>query len=404
MAQPVLRQDRKAQLLRVAAELFSQYGYHNVSMNDIADVVGITGPALYRHFRNKHEILAQALMNQLAAVHEVAHQAVNSGGSPELQFERFVTDLGRLVLDHQEALLWMRERRHLTGEEQEESRRCFREIVQHVGTVIRRRSPDMAIEESEYLGWAVLSLYANSRNFRFGLDPAAAARFLSSVAVALVDTALGSVRSTAAERVPVVPRKPAGRRERVVSAAATLFYEQGYQAVGIEDIAAASDSAIATVYQHFAGKVDVLAAVLQRGAEGLHYMTAHLLAHSQTPAEALDVLVRSYVELALGPHRRLLGVLAADLVYLPAEAQAVIRKSEREYLEEWVVALCAARPELTPMEARARAQIVIGLVTDLVRIVRVRNRPAIEAELRLLADAVLASGPSSSSPDLRLCR
>jgi AcrR family transcriptional regulator len=247
-----------------------------------------------------------------------------------------LSDLAQLVLDHQEALLWMRERRHLSGEEQAESRRRFREIDQLVATVIRRRSPDTTTEDAEYLGWAILSLYARSRDYRVGLDSAATTRFMSTVAVAIVETDLVSVRSQAADRLPVVPHKPAGRRERLVSAAATLFDERGYQAVGIEDIAAAADSAIATVYQYFDGKVDLLNAVLQRGAEGLHYMTAHLLARCGTPAETLEVLVRSYVELALGPHRRLLGVLAADLIYLPTDAQNVIRKSERQYLEAGV--------------------------------------------------------------------
>ena len=62
MAQPVRQHARssvrKLQLSQAAARLFTNRGYHNVSMDDVASAVGLTGPALYRHFSKKHDILA----------------------------------------------------------------------------------------------------------------------------------------------------------------------------------------------------------------------------------------------------------------------------------------------------------------------------------------------------------
>ena len=45
--------DRKQQILAAAGELFREHGYHNVSVAQVAAAVGITAPALYRHFKNK---------------------------------------------------------------------------------------------------------------------------------------------------------------------------------------------------------------------------------------------------------------------------------------------------------------------------------------------------------------
>ena len=42
--------DRKAQITRAAAQIFSSQGYHAASMEAIAARVGISAPALYRHF------------------------------------------------------------------------------------------------------------------------------------------------------------------------------------------------------------------------------------------------------------------------------------------------------------------------------------------------------------------
>ena len=50
--------DRKAQFAEAAAALFREQGYHRVGIEDIATSVGITGRAIYRHFGNKHDLLA----------------------------------------------------------------------------------------------------------------------------------------------------------------------------------------------------------------------------------------------------------------------------------------------------------------------------------------------------------
>src|SRR3954470_14219292 len=54
---------RRAEILAAAAELFARRGYHGVSIGDLGRAVGLTGPALYRHFRGKDAVLAQMLLD-----------------------------------------------------------------------------------------------------------------------------------------------------------------------------------------------------------------------------------------------------------------------------------------------------------------------------------------------------
>ena len=49
---------RDEQILDAAADLFLERGFYNVTLDDIGKQVGITGPAIYRHFSSKDELLA----------------------------------------------------------------------------------------------------------------------------------------------------------------------------------------------------------------------------------------------------------------------------------------------------------------------------------------------------------
>ncbi|MEK8225451.1 helix-turn-helix domain-containing protein [Oerskovia sp. M15] len=44
------RTERRTQLLTIAERLFSDHGYHHITMDDIADGAGVSKPVLYRHF------------------------------------------------------------------------------------------------------------------------------------------------------------------------------------------------------------------------------------------------------------------------------------------------------------------------------------------------------------------
>ncbi|MCU1685974.1 MAG: TetR family transcriptional regulator [Amycolatopsis sp.] len=52
---------RREQILAAAAELFAHHGFHGVGIDDIGAAVGISGPALYRHFRSKDSMLGEML-------------------------------------------------------------------------------------------------------------------------------------------------------------------------------------------------------------------------------------------------------------------------------------------------------------------------------------------------------
>jgi len=64
------------------------------------------------------------------------------------------------------------------------------------------------------------------------------------------------------------PRKP-GARDRLIAAAERLFYEEGIRAVGVDRLCAEAEVSKRSLYQHFAGKDDVVTAMLQAKAAEL---------------------------------------------------------------------------------------------------------------------------------------
>jgi AcrR family transcriptional regulator len=55
--------NRRSALLHAAAALFAERGFERVSLEDLGAAVGISGPAVYRHFENKQAVLAALLID-----------------------------------------------------------------------------------------------------------------------------------------------------------------------------------------------------------------------------------------------------------------------------------------------------------------------------------------------------
>ena len=96
---------RREQLLEVALDTFARAGYHETSMNDVADAAGVTKPVLYQHFESKRE-LYQALLDDVGARLVAAITEATTGiPSGREQTERGFRAYFRWVAEHPEAFV-----------------------------------------------------------------------------------------------------------------------------------------------------------------------------------------------------------------------------------------------------------------------------------------------------------
>jgi AcrR family transcriptional regulator len=105
---------RDNKILDSAAELFHEKGFHGASVDELGTAAGLSGPALYRHFAGKNEILA-ALFN--LAMDELLAAARAADESDPVQGPRLALD--RLVRHH---VTFTLENRHLVNVYQREAR------------------------------------------------------------------------------------------------------------------------------------------------------------------------------------------------------------------------------------------------------------------------------------------
>ncbi len=90
--------DRHAAILHEAAALFAERGFSGVSLEDIGGAVGVSGPALYRHFANKQALLGAILL-------EVSERLL-AGGQAVLAAHDLATDrLDAIIAFHVEFAL-----------------------------------------------------------------------------------------------------------------------------------------------------------------------------------------------------------------------------------------------------------------------------------------------------------
>ncbi|SIR75532.1 TetR/AcrR family transcriptional regulator [Williamsia sterculiae] len=61
---------RRQELLTAAAHLMAERGFSAVRLEDIGAAVGISGPAMYRHFAGKDDVLAEILVDISERLHD----------------------------------------------------------------------------------------------------------------------------------------------------------------------------------------------------------------------------------------------------------------------------------------------------------------------------------------------
>ena len=143
---------------------------------------------------------------------------------------------------------------------------------------------------------------------------------------------------------PVVPR-----REQLLEAAAVLFAERGYHAVGIDDIGAAAGISGPGVYRHFPSKQALLEALCDRALSRMLEGAQGISAACDDPRACLEALVDLHVAFAVD-ERALIGVWGRELPALSDDLRRSLRRRMRAYEHAWQEVLACLRDDLAPEE------------------------------------------------------
>jgi AcrR family transcriptional regulator len=102
LATPGVRgRKRRAQIMDIAARLFEDRGYHETSMEAIADAVGVRKASLYYYFTSKDDLLVEIHQEMIDLILDKQRERVAAGElSPSQMLLAIMTDLISLMESH----------------------------------------------------------------------------------------------------------------------------------------------------------------------------------------------------------------------------------------------------------------------------------------------------------------
>jgi AcrR family transcriptional regulator len=381
--------DRKAQIALVAAELFCEHGYHGVGVDEIAAAVGISGPAVYRHFANKYAILVHATRELVDAL--LAATVEPSDGDATEVIDLRLAAVARLSVQRRRVGgLYRWEARYLTPEHRREFASSLSRLVDRIADPLRALRPELAPAQAALLVRAALSAFGSLTTHQAAAHRGRTEQLLTRVAWALLRTDAPAIPPSPKRVAAASPVRLGSRRELLLAEAIRLFHRTGYHAVGMDEIGRAAGINASSVYRHFASKGELLAAAYYRASERLTAAAAAAVGGASDPPDALRRLVDSYVAFAFGEND-LVAVYLAENNNLPQADRHELRKVQRLHVEEWVHLLGQVRPDLPVNDARVLVHAALSLVTDIGRLGSYDRTRGFDAQTAGLAMVVLSS-------------
>ncbi|MEV1050812.1 TetR/AcrR family transcriptional regulator [Streptomyces sp. NPDC049887] len=135
---------RREQILKEAARLFAERGFHGVGVDEIGAAVGISGPGLYRHFPGKDAMLAELLVGISGRLLDGGRRRVaEADGVPEQVLSSLIDGHIDFALDDRPLItLHDRELDRLRDSDRKLVRQLQRQYVELWVDVVRRLHPE----------------------------------------------------------------------------------------------------------------------------------------------------------------------------------------------------------------------------------------------------------------------
>uniref|UniRef100_UPI003D91EACC TetR/AcrR family transcriptional regulator n=1 Tax=Gordonia sp. B7-2 TaxID=3420932 RepID=UPI003D91EACC len=372
---------RRQFILDAAAKAFSAGGFHTVRLEDIADAVGISAPALYRHFPTKYALFAETTA-QLAHGLSGAVKGVEPGSPTELD-DLLSAITTTSIENRRTGGLYRWEARYLEGADAD----LVREVVinQHrrIRAALQRRRPGLSDADADLITAAMTSVVASPATHRAALPAREAHTLIRDAATDLVQVDLPPPTDPTTA-TPGTGLLPAAKREVVLAESIHLFAARGFRDVTIDDIARAAGIPASGVYRHYPSKSAILEAAFWRAAERVTASITDALAASSTPREAIVALVTRYVGLTCGS-TELITVYVTEIGHVGPTQRTALRNQQRLTVEEWATWVTRWRPDLSATQARFLVHAALNVIIDLARL---PQQPS-EARITALSSRIL---------------
>lgn len=377
--------DRKAQIARVAAETFSEVGYHGVSMEGIARRVGVTAASLYRHYSGKYELFAASVLGLGQQLVDCTAIVDDDDVGPDQVWDGMVSALvDTALVNRTSGGLYRWEGRYLDDGDQVVLNEQIKLVNRRLQQTMSKLRPELEPGQERWiLSAAVLSVLGSITDHHAQLASDRIHATLATIARDVRDTDLPAGPSTPHIPVRATVGPESGEYEQILHSAIMLFNERGYRDTGMDDIAVSVGVSTTSLYRYFPGKSTILGAAYRRAADRVSSDLAAILPTADGPRDAVGRLVEAFV-LRFFANPELAYVYYAERLNVPAEDRVALQSIQRATIDAWARQVSAARPDMSPDEARFAVHAGFVLVTDLGRFMHAAHTGSSPAVVRHL--------------------
>lgn len=379
--------DRKAQIVRAAARAFSERGYHAVGVDEIAAEVGISGPALYRHFANKYALLV-ATAHYTAGALVTAARSADDPSRPGPERLRAITSalIETTIGTRREGAFYRWERRYLQLPDRKDIRAGYDALNAAIAEPLAVLRPGLPEADIAILAAAVLSVIGSISAHRTRLPAAALQDLLSTLCWSVLTVELPPAPSGPAPRRPERGLPSTSKRERLLAEAIRMFGQRGFYEVSIEEIGTAAGLNGSSAYRYYPSKAALLAVAFHRANARVLMAITDSLAESTSPRQAALRIAERYTALAFAAPE-LINIYFAEFANLPEPDRVELRGLQRQNVDEW--AHLVSQVGVGETEAVFRVHAALALVVDIGRLVNFDGRAEQRARIHALMAAVL---------------
>ncbi|MET0812137.1 MAG: TetR/AcrR family transcriptional regulator [Microbacterium sp.] len=185
--------DRHAALLHEAARLFAERGFASVSLEELGAAVGVTGPAVYRHFANKQAMLGAILVGVSERLLAGGRSVIAGSTVPGDQLDQLVAFHVDFALTDADVIrVQDRDLESVSDDDRHTVRRLQREYVELWIEVLRELRPDRTASEQRVRAHACFGLINSTPHSVRALRDAPSEKTVRGILESMARTALVS--------------------------------------------------------------------------------------------------------------------------------------------------------------------------------------------------------------------
>ena len=182
--------NRRDLILRAAVRLFHERGYPATSVDDIGKAVDVSGPAIYRHFSSKEDLLLEAIRMAADEVQTIHEGARADTSDPRDLLRAYIRAYVEVALARSAMIaVWTSEARHLSRERRSPTLRRLRSWSQDWVAALHDARPELDEAECRLRVNAAIGLITSvATGPDTGITSDLLAHSITAMAMATLDT------------------------------------------------------------------------------------------------------------------------------------------------------------------------------------------------------------------------